>query len=64
MTAQVHVLVFDGFADWEPAYALAELRRRGHYEVIAVGFDDETVTSMGCVSIPTARYAMCALRMY
>ena len=47
MTTQVHVLVFDGFADWEPAYALAELRRRGHYEVIAVGFDAETVTSMG-----------------
>ena len=24
----VHVLVFDGFADWEPAHALAELRDR------------------------------------
>jgi putative intracellular protease/amidase len=47
MTAQVHVLVFDGFADWEPAYALAELRRWGHHEVVAVGFGPEAVTSMG-----------------
>ena len=47
MTARVHVLVFDGFADWEPAYALAELRRSGHHEVVAVGFGPQPVTSMG-----------------
>ena len=29
MSAAVHVLVFEGFADWEPAFALAELRRSG-----------------------------------
>ena len=43
----VHILVFDGFADWEPSYALAELRRSGGREVITVGFDDTAVTSMG-----------------
>jgi putative intracellular protease/amidase len=43
----VHVLVFDGFADWEPAHALAELRRWGKRSVVAVGFDPEPVTSMG-----------------
>ena len=43
----VHVLVFEGFADWEPAYALAELRRSGKRSVVAVGFDREPVTSMG-----------------
>ena len=48
MTSQaVHVLVFDGFADWEPAHALAELRRWGKRTVVVVGFDDEPVTSMG-----------------
>lgn len=47
MAGQVHVLVFDGFADWEPAHALAELRRWGHHEVTAVGFSGATVTSMG-----------------
>jgi putative intracellular protease/amidase len=43
----VHVLVFDGFADWEPAYALAELRRSGKRSVVAVGFEAKPVTSMG-----------------
>jgi putative intracellular protease/amidase len=44
---KVHVLVFDGFADWEPAHALAELRRWGHHEVVSVGFTTDDVTSMG-----------------
>lgn len=43
----VHILVFDGFADWEPAYALAELRRWGKRDVLVIGFDATTVTSMG-----------------
>jgi putative intracellular protease/amidase len=43
----VHVLVFDGFADWEPAHALAELRRSGNRTVRTVGFTREPVTSMG-----------------
>jgi putative intracellular protease/amidase len=47
MANRVYVLVFDGFADWEPAYALAELRRSGRLEVISVGFTGGEVTSMG-----------------
>ena len=43
----VHLLVFDGFADWEPAYAIAELRRWGKREVVAVGYTSDSVTSMG-----------------
>ena len=43
----VHVLVFDGFADWEPAHALAELRRWGKRSVRAVGFTMDPVASMG-----------------
>lgn len=43
----VYVLVFEGFADWEPAYALAEIRRWGKRSVVAVGFDLEPVMSMG-----------------
>ncbi|MEP6550106.1 MAG: thiamine biosynthesis protein ThiJ, partial [Gemmatimonadales bacterium] len=46
MTA-VHILVFDGFADWEPAHALAELRRSGNRSVVSVGFNLDPVTSMG-----------------
>lgn len=47
MATQVHVLVFDGFADWEPAHALAELRRWGNHDVVTVGFTREAIVSMG-----------------
>lgn len=47
MATAIHVLVFDGFADWEPAFALAELRRSGGHEVVTLGFGDAPVTSMG-----------------
>jgi putative intracellular protease/amidase len=43
----VHIVVFEGFADWEPAFALAELRRSGNRSVVTVGFDGKPVTSMG-----------------
>jgi putative intracellular protease/amidase len=49
--SRVHVLVFDGLADWEPAYALAELRRSGQHEVVSVGFHRQAVTSMGGLRI-------------
>jgi putative intracellular protease/amidase len=47
MNPAVHVLVFEGFADWEPAFALAELRRSGGLEVVTLGFTDAPVRSMG-----------------
>jgi putative intracellular protease/amidase len=47
----VHVLVFDGFADWEPAHALAELRRWGKRAIRTVGFTTEPVVSMGGLRI-------------
>jgi putative intracellular protease/amidase len=43
----VYVVIFDGFADWEPANALAELRRRGNRTIRTVGFTDSPVVSMG-----------------
>jgi putative intracellular protease/amidase len=51
----VHVLVFEGFADWEPAHALAELRRSGNRSVVVVGFSPETVTSMGGLRVVPER---------
>src|SRR6185312_89886 len=38
MSRRVAILVFDGFADWEPAYALTGLRRWGGRSVTSVGF--------------------------
>jgi putative intracellular protease/amidase len=43
----IAVLIFDGFADWEPAFALTGLRRWGKREIITVGYDEHTVKSMG-----------------
>src|SRR3569832_2073133 len=43
----IHVVVFDGFADWEPAHALAELRRWGKRTIRTVGFASPPVLSMG-----------------
>ena len=47
----VYFLVVPGFADWEAAHALAELRRRGGYRVRVVGLTREPVESMGGVTV-------------
>jgi len=43
----VYLLVVEGFADWEPAHAVAELRRSGGYRVETVALSREPVVSMG-----------------
>ena len=43
----IYVVIFDGFADWEPAHALAELRRWGKRTVRTAGFTGAPVVSMG-----------------
>jgi putative intracellular protease/amidase len=43
----VYLLLAGGFADWEPAHAVAELRRHGHLRVETIGLTAEPVTSMG-----------------
>jgi putative intracellular protease/amidase len=50
-TKGVYLLVVDGYADWEPAHALAELRRHGHYRVETVGLTPGPVMSMGGVTV-------------
>ncbi|GGA31117.1 DJ-1/PfpI family protein [Dyella nitratireducens] len=46
MRDTIYVLVFEGFADWQIALALAEIRRPGDWEVRSAGFTREPVTSM------------------
>jgi len=41
-----YLVIFEGYADWEPANALAELRRWGKREVRTVGFTSTPVISM------------------
>jgi putative intracellular protease/amidase len=45
--SNVYVLVFDGYADWEPALAMCEVKKCGRFELRTVGFGREVVTSMG-----------------
>ena len=53
----VYVLVFPGFADWEPAHALAELRRQGGYRVETVARTRDLVESMGGLRVqPTISF--------
>jgi putative intracellular protease/amidase len=47
----VYLLVVEGFADWEPAHAVAELRRQGQYRVEAVGLTSDPVQSMGGIRV-------------
>ena len=51
MARAVVLLVFDGFADWEPAFALTGLRRWGGRSVMTAGYDLRPVMSMGGLRI-------------
>lgn len=42
-----YVLLRSGYAEWEPASALAELRRTFRFSVRTIGLTSETVMSMG-----------------
>jgi len=47
----VYFFVFNGFADWEAALALCEIRRPGDFVLRTVGRDRRTVQSMGGLTI-------------
>jgi len=54
-TKAVYLLAIPGFADWEPAHALAELRRHGQYRVEVVGLSRDAVQSMGGLTVQPSR---------
>jgi putative intracellular protease/amidase len=51
MRDTVYVLVFEGFADWQVALALAEIRRPGEWDVRSVGFTREPVMAMSGLQV-------------
>src|SRR6185437_6421938 len=51
MRDTVYFVVFDGFAEWQAALALCEIRRPGDWEVRTVGFSRAMVTSMGGLAV-------------
>lgn len=51
MRDTVYFLIFDGFADWQAALALCEIRRPGDWRVQTVGFSRAAVMSMGGLAV-------------
>lgn len=51
MRDTVYVVVFDGFADWQAALALCEVRRPGDWSVRTLGLETDPVVSMGGLSV-------------
>jgi putative intracellular protease/amidase len=51
MKKKAYLLVFDGFADWEPAHALCGIAMSGKLEVVTVGFSLEPIRSMGGLKV-------------
>lgn len=51
----VCLFVMDGFADWEPAHAIAELRRHGGFRVESLGLTSAAVRSMGGLHVVPSR---------
>ncbi len=51
MKKKAYVLVFDGFADWEPAHALCGIAMSGKLEIVTVGFSLEPIRSMGGLKV-------------
>ena len=46
-----YLWVFEGFADWEPSHAVAELRRYGQYRIECVALTAQPIRSMGGVTV-------------
>ena len=55
---RILTILTEGFADWEPAHALAELRREGKYRVETVALTAEPVESMGGIPYAAALMSM------
>lgn len=51
MRNTVYFFVFDGYADWEAALALCEIRRPGDFRVRTVALDRRPVQSMGGLTL-------------
>jgi putative intracellular protease/amidase len=51
MKDKAYLLVFDGLADWEPAYAMCEINKSEKFEVLTVGFESRSIKTMGGLKI-------------
>jgi putative intracellular protease/amidase len=47
----VYVFIFDGYSDWEPSYAMAELNKSDEYQLLTVAPDKKAIRSVGGLTI-------------
>lgn len=47
----IYLFVFNGFADWEPAYAISEINKSSKYQVVTVAMEQVPIVSMGGLRI-------------
>lgn len=47
MKPKAYLFIFDGLADWEPAFALCEINKSQKFDVVTVGLSNRPVTTMG-----------------
>ncbi|MBP2643057.1 MAG: yoaZ [Firmicutes bacterium] len=47
----IYLFVFDGFADWEAAYATAEISKSKKYQVVTFALENKPIISMGGLRI-------------
>ncbi len=48
---KVYVFIFDGYSDWEPPYAMAEISKSDRYQLLTVAMDKKAVRSVGGLTI-------------
>ncbi|WP_276372760.1 type 1 glutamine amidotransferase family protein [Chryseolinea sp. H1M3-3] len=49
--SKVYVFIFDGYSDWEPPYAMAEISKSNRYQLLTVAMNNKPIRSVGGLTI-------------
>src|SRR5687768_540221 len=49
--SKVYAFIFDGYSDWEPAYAMAEISKSDKYQLQTVALDKRPIRSVGGLTV-------------
>jgi putative intracellular protease/amidase len=49
--SKIYVFLFDGYSDWEPAYAMAEITKSDKYQLLTVAMDKRAIRSAGGLTV-------------
>jgi putative intracellular protease/amidase len=48
---KIYVFIFDGYSDWEPSYAMAEINTSDKYQLLTVALEKTAVRSVGGLTV-------------